>query len=94
MPALQTTTHPHRHPMVTIPTGFDLSVDVEARYVPLDAAVYVGVNTVGRGRQIYTTTLQPGGSPEASVWRATINVPDGTRVGDVQAWVAQITVPE
>lgn len=93
VPPLPTNVHPHRHPVLTIPTGVNLTVEVAGKYVPTDAAVKIGVNTVGRGRQVVSAGYVSG-DLTASIWRAEIALPADTRVGDLQAWVRQITVPE
>ena len=94
LPALPPTAHPHRHPLVTLPTGVALTVEVHAAWVPTTAQMFVGMNTLGHGRVAVAAAVEPGGTLASSVWQAELTVPAGTRIGDLQVWVPQIEVPE
>jgi hypothetical protein len=93
VPALPTNVHPHRHPVLTLPADVLLTIEVSAEHVPTDAAVKVGMNTVGRGRQVVSAGYASG-TLASSLWQAQMTIPADARVGDFQAWVRQITVPE
>lgn len=94
VPALPPTAHPHRQPLVTLPTGVALTVEIEAAWVPTTVSMFVGVNTVGLGRTSVGATVQPGGTLASSVWHAVVTVPANTRLGDLQAWVPRLDVVE
>ena len=94
VPALPPTAHPHKQPVVTLPTGVALTVEIEAAWVPTTVQVFVGLNTVGLGRSSVAAVIEPGSTLASSTWKAQITVPAGTRLGDLQAWVPRIDVVE
>ncbi len=81
--------HAHQVPGLSLPTGKDIAVTVEAAWVPLGTKVNVIVNTLGHG-QLLATTDGLAGAIEKSTASATINIPTGTRMGTIEAWIPSV----
>ncbi len=92
-PATPTPTgeHPHLYPGATLAPETPVIVELEARNVPVGSVATVVVNMIGAApAQFQSTPLQ--GDLSRSTARATIQVPRGVRLGDIQAYIAEMPV--
>ena len=80
-------------PNLVLPTDTQLTVDIEAQYVPEGTVVNVILNTQGHGRTVVLTTPLAG-TPELLTATAIIQIPNGTRLGSLQAYIPSLTIPK
>ena len=79
-------------PNLALPVDADVVVEIEANHVQLTSQVMVIVNRMGapNDREVVAASALTG-TFETSTTTASVNIPAGTRIGTIQAYVASTT---
>ena len=83
--------HVHRQPGVKVPQGVEITIEVEASYVPLGTKVKLKLNTQGNG-EVIAETVGLVGTIDKSTASAKLTIPAGMKVGVVEAWIPKVDV--
>lgn len=84
--------HPLADPSIVVTDGTTIAVTLETEYVPLGTVVKVVAATLGYGTLTVDST-PVAGTFEAGTATADIDIPAGTRVGTVHAFIPQLPKP-
>lgn len=101
-PQAAPTPDPSKHAVeratITVRTGGQVIVTVRTTHVPETATVKVKMNglqttTGAAGENVVVNAANPTGTGVTRTWTATMTIPDGSRLGSIEAWVTNVCTP-
>lgn len=80
-------------PNLVLPVDTELTVELEAQYIPAGTKANVILNTQGKGRTVVESTAFAG-APDKLTATAIVAIPAGTKLGGIQAYIPSMTLPK